>query len=74
MIDSVNWVKGAQAQQKIFVSGIIGWPPGPNDANLPPDLQTNPNYRIDKDATSLPASQGICGTTCPFARSVPEVR
>jgi hypothetical protein len=57
MVDSVNWVKGTQAQQKIFVSGIIGWPPGPNDTNLPPDLQTNPNYRIDKDTTSLPASQ-----------------
>ncbi|HJX66889.1 MAG TPA: hypothetical protein VJ860_23405 [Polyangia bacterium] len=57
MIDSVNWVKGAQAKQKILVSGIVGWPPGPNDTNLPADLQTNPNYRIDKDATSLPASQ-----------------
>jgi hypothetical protein len=57
MIDSVNWVKGAQAKQKIIVSGIVGWPPGPNDTNLPADLQTNPNYRIDKDATSLPVSQ-----------------
>jgi hypothetical protein len=57
MIDSVNYTKGAQAGQKILVSGIIGWPPGPNDKNLPTDLQTNPNYRIDKDATSLPASQ-----------------
>jgi hypothetical protein len=57
MIDSVNSVKGAQAKQKILVSGIIGWLPGPNATNLPPDLQINPNYRIDKDATSLPASQ-----------------
>jgi hypothetical protein len=57
MIDSVNWVKGAQAKQKILVSGIIGWPPGANDTNLPADLQQNANYRIDKDATSLPDSQ-----------------
>jgi hypothetical protein len=71
MIDSVNWVKGIQAQQKIFVSGIIGWPPGPNDANLPPDLQTNPNYRIDKDATSLPASQGNLWDYMPIC-SIPS--
>ena len=55
--DINNFTKGAQAKQRILVSGIIGWPPGANDTNLPSDLQTNPNYRIDKDATSLPASQ-----------------
>ena len=47
MVDSVNYVKGTQAQQKILVSGVIGWPPDPNTAT----------YRIDKDSTSLPASQ-----------------
>ncbi|HJX64057.1 MAG TPA: hypothetical protein VJ860_08900 [Polyangia bacterium] len=57
MIDSVNWVKGAQAKQKILVSGIIGWPPGPNDTAMPASVQRNDNYRIDKDATSLPDSQ-----------------
>ena len=55
--DINNFTKGAQAKQRILVSGIIGWPPDANDTNLPADLQTNPNYRIDKDATSLPASQ-----------------
>jgi hypothetical protein len=58
MVDSVNWTKGAQAQQKILVSGIIGWPPDPAvDKNLPASLQQNANYRIDKDPTSLPESQ-----------------
>jgi hypothetical protein len=57
MVDSVNYVKGVVAPWKIFVSGIIGWPPGPNDTNLPASLQINANYRIDKDTTSLPASQ-----------------
>jgi hypothetical protein len=55
--DINNFTKGAQAKQRILVSGIIGWPPGANDTNLPSDLQTNPNYRIDKDATSIPDSQ-----------------
>jgi len=71
MIDSVNWTKGAQAGKKILVSGIIGWPPGPNDTNLPTDLQTNPNYRIDKDATSLPASQGNLWDYMPIC-SIPS--
>jgi len=57
MIDSVNWVKGASASQQIFVSGIIGWPPSPNDTNLPSTVQTTDQYRIAKDATSLPVSQ-----------------
>ena len=57
MVDSVNWVKGVMAPSKIFVSGIIGWPPGPNDTNLPATVQTSDQYRIDKDATSLPLSQ-----------------
>jgi hypothetical protein len=39
------------------VSGIIGWPPGPLDTALPASVQTTDQYRIDKDATSLPASQ-----------------
>jgi hypothetical protein len=57
MIDSVNWVKGVQAPQKILVSGIIGWPPDPNGPSLSSTVQTTDQYRIDKDATSLPASQ-----------------
>ncbi len=57
MIEGVNWVKGVQAGQKILVSGIIGWPPGANDTALPATVQTSDQYRIDKDATSLPASQ-----------------
>jgi hypothetical protein len=57
MIDSVNWTKGALAGQKIFVSGIIGWPPGPYDSGLPATLQTSNQYQIGKDATSLPVAQ-----------------
>jgi hypothetical protein len=57
MVESVNWVKGDLSNQKTFVSGIIGWPADPNDASLPPSVQTNSNYRIDKDPTSLPPSQ-----------------
>jgi len=71
MIDSVNWTKGAQAGQKILVSGIIAGP-GPERQEPPTDLQTNPNYRIDKDATSLPPSQQSLWTTCPFARFRPR--
>jgi len=48
----------AQPQDKILVSGIIGWPPDPTvDTNLPASLVQNANYRIDKDITSIPASQ-----------------
>jgi hypothetical protein len=57
MIDSVNYVKGVMAPWKIFVSGIIGWPPGPNDTALPASVQINNTYRIGKDNTSIPASQ-----------------
>jgi hypothetical protein len=57
MVESVNWVKQVEAAQKILVSGIIGWPPGANDTALPASLQTYSDYRIDKDTTSLPASQ-----------------
>jgi hypothetical protein len=57
MIDGVKWVKGSAWAQKIFVSGIIGWPPGTNDTALPPTVQTTGQYRIDKDATSLPKGQ-----------------
>jgi hypothetical protein len=58
VINNINFTKGAMAQQKILVSGIIGWPPDPAvDKNLPASLQQNANYRIDKDSTSLPASQ-----------------
>ncbi|MGB8297423.1 MAG: hypothetical protein WCG85_18505 [Polyangia bacterium] len=56
VIDNINGLK-VDAQDRIFVSGIIGWPPGPNDTNLPASLQINANYRIDKDTTSLPPSQ-----------------
>jgi hypothetical protein len=58
--DVVDNIKGLKAQpkDKILVSGIIGWPPDPKvDTNLPASLQQNANYRIDKDSTSLPASQ-----------------
>jgi hypothetical protein len=57
MINSVQGVKGGAWAQKILVSGIIGWPPGANDTSLPASVQTNNQYRIDKDATSLPDSQ-----------------
>ena len=69
--DINNFTKGAQAKQRILVSGIIGWPPDANDTNLPADLQTNPNYRIDKDATSLPASQGNLWDYMPIC-SIPS--
>ena len=76
MIDSVNWVKGSMAAQKILVSGIIGWPPGPNDASLPAGVQTNDQYRIDKDATSAPASQATLWDYMPTcldpARKAPD--
>jgi hypothetical protein len=71
MIDSVQWVKGSAWAQKILVSGIIGWPPGANDTNLPANLQTNPNYRIDRDATSLPASQATLWDYMPIC-SIPD--
>ena len=57
MIDSVSWVKGFMAPQRILVSGIIGWPPDPNDASLSPSVQINTQWRIGKDATSFPQSQ-----------------
>jgi hypothetical protein len=66
MIDSVNYVKGAQAHQKILVSGIIGWPPGPNDTALPASLVRSDSYRIDKDTTSLPASQNTLWDYMPI--------
>jgi hypothetical protein len=57
MIDAVKYLKGVQAGQKILVSGIIGWPPGPNDTALPATVQRTDQYRIDKDGTSKPDSQ-----------------
>jgi hypothetical protein len=71
MIDSVNWVKGAAASQKILVSGIIGWPPGPNDVNLPATLQTSNQYQIGKDATSLPVAQQSLWDYMPVC-SIPD--
>jgi len=71
MIDSVQWVKGSAWAQKILVSGIIGWPPGANDTNLPANLQTNPNYRIDRDATALPAAQATLWDYMPIC-SIPD--
>ena len=46
MIDSVNWTKGALAGQKIFVSGIIGWPPGPYDSASRPLFRPAINTRL----------------------------
>jgi hypothetical protein len=57
MISSVKAVKGDAWAQKIFVSGIIGWPPDPNDTSLPSTVKTYDQYRIDKDPTSLPPGQ-----------------
>jgi len=71
MIDSVNWTKGDQAGQKIFVSGIIGWPPGPNDTNLPATLQTSNQYQIGKDSTSLPVAQQSLWDYMPIC-SIPD--
>jgi len=57
IIQNIKDIKGANWAQKILVSGIIGWPPGPNDTNLPSTVKTYDQYRIDKDPTSLPAGQ-----------------
>jgi hypothetical protein len=57
IIDSAKSVKGDLWSQKILVSGIIGWPPDPNDTSLPPSVQANTQWRIGKDATSFPQSQ-----------------
>ncbi|MGB8298622.1 MAG: hypothetical protein WCG85_24615 [Polyangia bacterium] len=57
VIDNINALK-AQPQDKILVSGIIGWPPDPNvDTNLPASLVQYDTWRIDKDPTSQPPSQ-----------------
>ena len=57
IIQNIKDIKGANWAQKILVSGIIGWPPGPNDTNLPSTVQVTDQYRIDKDPTSLPPGQ-----------------
>jgi hypothetical protein len=57
IIQNVKDVKGANWAQKVLVSGIIGWPPDPNDTSLPSTVKTYDQYRIDKDPTSLPPGQ-----------------
>jgi hypothetical protein len=57
MVDSVKSVKEDMWPQRILVSGIIGWPPDPNDTSLPSTVQVSDQYRIDRDATSLPPGQ-----------------
>jgi hypothetical protein len=60
VVDTVDKDGNVQHHQdKILVSGIIGWPPEPNDANLPKDIQTSNQYRIGKDATSIKGQQDM---------------
>jgi hypothetical protein len=66
MIDSVRAVKGDLASQKILVSGIIGWPPDPNDLTLSPNVQTSNQYQVGKDATSVPSSQAAMWDYMPL--------
>ena len=57
IIDGAKSVKGDMWSQRILVSGIIGWPPDANDPSLSPNVQSNTQWRIGKDATSFPQSQ-----------------
>jgi hypothetical protein len=57
IIQNIKDVKGANWAQKVLVSGIIGWPPDPNDTSLPSTVKTYDQYRIDKDPTAFPPGQ-----------------
>jgi hypothetical protein len=66
-----NHVSVQKTPEKIFVSGIIGWPPDPN--TLSSDVQTSDQYQIGIDTTSLPVPQNSYWDYMPICR-VPSIQ
>jgi hypothetical protein len=66
-------VSVAKPAEKILVSGIIGWPPDPNDiASAANPVQTTDQYRIGIDTTSRPQPQDTYWDYMPIC-SIPSI-